>query len=231
MQPDSTIVLLGAMPAEIDAYRQHLKDEHWHNHRIIIDATGVGKVAAAARTQKLISEYKPSYVLFTGVGGALEASLNIGDVGVGLAAIDADIDVRSWNPEFRRGELPFTREREFLAHSPLVALARSVTNLPLFDAYIASGSAFLNAAQKKQFVKQAGNDLATRINGHNMLPNVIDMESSAIMQVANANNVPSLTIRAVSDTLEGDAAGDFTAFIQKAVDHYVRVVEHIIKNL
>lgn len=231
MQPESTILLLGAMPAEIDAYHHYLAGERWHNHRIIVEATGVGKVAAAARTQKLISEYQPDYVLFTGVGGALDASLNLGDIGIGLAAIDADIDVRSWNPEFRRGELPFTREREFLAHSPLVTLARSVPDLSLFDAFIASGSTFLNATQKKQFVNQTSNELATRINGHIMLPNVIDMESSAIMQVANANNIPSLAIRAISDTLEGDAAADFTAFIEEAVNHYVKVVEYIIKNL
>ncbi len=64
---DSKIVLIGAMKQEIDAYTGKFKKE-CKSGKLFIGLTGVGKPAAAAYTQKIISELKPSYLIFTGVG-------------------------------------------------------------------------------------------------------------------------------------------------------------------
>jgi adenosylhomocysteine nucleosidase len=76
-----------------------------------------------------------------------------------------------------------------------------------------------------------GGELAGVIDGVFRRPNLYNMEDSAVLQVCNANNVPAVIIRAVSDTVEGEAAEDFNAFIDGAVDNYVHIVNYMLKNL
>ncbi|MBL7051785.1 MAG: 5'-methylthioadenosine/S-adenosylhomocysteine nucleosidase [Nanoarchaeota archaeon] len=219
------VVIFGAMPQEIVAYNERVKSGEW-DCEVFVESTGVGKVAAAMVTQKAISERNPDYIIFSGVAGGLEAGLKIGDIGICEIGIDSDLDARSWNPSLERGEQPFSGNRIYRSNENLVDIAFDSGNDKLFRGYVASGSAFLNAEEKTDFVQNILPELETE----NVLPNVYDMESSAVMQVANQNGIPVLVIRAVSDIIEGNSASDFNEFINGAVENYVGVVDHLIKK-
>lgn len=223
------VAILGAMPQEIAAYRSRLRIPVGID--LFVEATGVGKVAAAAAVQRIICSYKPDAIIFTGVAGGLDEKLKVGDVGVGVAAIDADLDVRAWDPTYTRGEQPFTHNRVYTSHQDLVRVLAK--NQGLFLAYIATGSSFLDATGKKKFNAQVRPDLSACLEGsaEYQLPNLYEMEGSAILQVANQNGVPAVAIRAVSDTLNGDAAADFNAFIENAVDNYVELINQLLSEL
>ncbi len=220
------IAILGAMPQEIAAYQER------YSGTVSAAISGVGKPAAAAATQRMISELKPDCLFFTGVGGALDRFLKIGDIGICVAAIDADLDVRPWNTEYRRGEVPFSRERVYESHHFLVKKALDAfKGRGVFSAYVASGSRFLDVEGKKSFIANEAKDLSATITGIHQMPNVYEMEGSAFLQVAAQNKVPALLVRAISDTLEGDAPEDFNAFIKHAVSGYVKILDYLIETL
>jgi adenosylhomocysteine nucleosidase len=57
------------------------------------------------------------------------------------------------------------------------------------------------------------------------------MEGAAIAQVAWLNNVPYLVIRAISDKADDSAEMDYPSFKIKAIEHSVRLVREMIKNI
>jgi nucleoside phosphorylase len=109
-----------------------------------------------------------------------------------------------------------------------LALASGVPRL--FPAYLASGSAFLDSAGKARFIADVLPELAAEVGGVRRTPDLIEMEGSAVLQVAAANGVPALAIRAVSDAVTGDAAADFNAFLRDAVASYQAVVAHLLRH-
>jgi adenosylhomocysteine nucleosidase len=231
------ILLLGAFPQEIEAYKQlalhATKGPHASGKQIHAETVGVSKPIAAASTQRLIDTHQPDAIIFTGVAGALDDLLEIGDIGICTAAIDSDLDVRPWDSSYQRGEVPFTRQRVYCSDKDLVALAKSAPledSTKVFDSYIACGSKFLDAGGKQRFLQNGFNDLEADVDGKGLLPNTYDMESSAVLQVANANNIPCLVIRAISDTTRGDAPSDFNKFVERSVDCYVNIVQHILRS-
>lgn len=222
------VVVLGALPEELAAYRGLVSDGCWCGARVHLGLTGVGKVAAAAATQRAIDIHRPDALLFTGVAGALAHERRIGELGVVLAAIDAELDIRAWRPGTRRGEHPFTGARLMASDARLAAEALAAPVPGLFPAYVATGSAFLDAAGKAAFRRDVLPELEAEVGGRLRRPDLIEMEGAAVLQVAAANQVPALALRAVSDALEGDAVADFDAFLRAAIGSYVRVVEGLL---
>ena len=221
----SRIVILGAMPEEISAYNEKIDSGEWYD--VSVAVTGVGKVAAAMATQKAICEQSPNFLFFTGVAGSLEYDLTIGVIVVCVNGIDSDLDARPWNGDLISVEQPFTGNRIYRSDKSLVDLAFDSGNDKLFRGYVASGSSFLKGEERYDF---ACDDVSELEDG-GTIPNIYDMESSAVLQVANHNDIPVLVIRAVSDNLEGDAVKDFNEFIKGAVKDYVGVVDHLVKKL
>lgn len=223
-------VILGAMPEELAAFQGFAAQGRWHGVAVHLALTGVGKTAAAAATQHAIDAHHPDAIILTGAAGSLDAALAIGAIGIGIAAIDAELDIRAWQPQARRGELPFTGQRVFTSDPGLVATALQAPVTGLFPAYIATGSAFLDTPGKARFRAEVLPELAAVIGGAMRTPDLIEMEGSAVLQVATANRIPALAIRAVSDAVEGDAVADFNAFIREAIGRYALVVDHVLRR-
>lgn len=223
-------VILGALPQELAAFTDRCANGRWAGVEVHLALTGVGKPAAAATTQRMIDRHVPDAVIFTGVAGALEPGLRIGDIGVGIGAIDADMDLRALLPGARLGQL-YGGERVFASDPALVSAALSSGAPGLFTAFIASGSAFLDGPGKRRFIDTVRPQLSAMIDGCERLPDLIEMEGSAVLQVAAAHRVPALAVRAVSDALDGDAVADFDAFVRGAVAVYADVVESALRGL
>ena len=113
--------IIGAMDSEISMYLDHAKilnEKQWHDFTFyeveldgklcVICKSGIGKVLAAMVCQKLMDLYEPSCIIFTGVAGALNSSLDIGDVVVSQDCIQHDIDGRALG--FERGMMLFSEK-------------------------------------------------------------------------------------------------------------------------
>lgn len=90
---EGTIIIMGAMDEEINEYLKHLVNPirkefpgfvfyegNLFDKKIVVSKSGVGKVFSAMTTQKLIDVYSPNYLIFTGIAGALNQILNVGDI-------------------------------------------------------------------------------------------------------------------------------------------------------
>lgn len=221
------IVIMGAMPQELEAYHAHFNGRDG----VQIVETGVGKVNCAAATARAIERYHPCAMIFTGVAGALEASLQQGDVTVVIGAVDVDVDATAFDERLQRGQLPFTKNRIHMSNRRLVERAFSYEFGVLTPAYAATSDTFRSARNKKNFAWQRDTLREPVPYNAPCFPNICDMETSAFLQTANNAGVPALAIRAISDTFDGDARDEFEVFLQRAVTHYVGIAEHIINDI
>jgi adenosylhomocysteine nucleosidase len=81
-----------------------------HGHDAIIVLSMCGKVAAACTATILIDQFEVDLVVFTGVAGAVDSRLNVGDVVVSAMLYQHDLNAEPISPKFY---IPFTATSHF----------------------------------------------------------------------------------------------------------------------
>ncbi len=199
--------IIGAMNEEIELLLKHTEIIHtigkagmtfykgnFQDQTIIFAKSGVGKVNAAVCTQVLI-DLGAECVLFTGVAGALDPRLEIGDIVISSSCMQHDMDVTPLG--FARGVIPYQEVSDFAADAKLVALAEQVSNRLFngrsFTGKILSGDQFVAS---RELVKEL----------HEQLGGIsTEMEGAALAQVCAMNAIPYVVIRSMSDKADGSA--------------------------
>jgi len=226
------VAILSSIRKEIDVFKEIFGSRQIGNKEILLAIGGVGKSSAAGVTQKVISEKHPDMILYTGFAGALDPDIMLGDVAIVSAAIDAEMDARAFDSNLKVGEYPFTGERVFKTHPGLVTLAlESPVNVRKFDGFVATTSIFMDSEKKKKFMDETLPQLEADVKGEFRFPNMIDMECSAVVAVANANQIPCLVIRTISNTTQGDTVSDYKEFLHNRVEMYFSIVQSILENV
>ncbi|MFA6888547.1 MAG: 5'-methylthioadenosine/adenosylhomocysteine nucleosidase [Candidatus Woesearchaeota archaeon] len=228
------IGIIGAMDEEIEAYLKHidnLQKEEWkiftfymgkfYNHDVVIVKSGVGKVFAAMVCQIMIDKYNVDTVLFTGVGGALNKKLNIGDVVVSVDSVHHDFNAMPLG--FKRGQISYTDYRFFKAEKKLldIALKTKIESTQIIEGRILTGDQFFTQADK-----QSHSYLLDELEG-----DCIEMEGAAVAQVCTINDIPHLIVRTVSDKADGTAVKDYNTFKSIIAKNSFKVVEEIVKGV
>jgi adenosylhomocysteine nucleosidase len=87
----------------------HGMREYWTGQLWEIDAvcvlSRIGKVAAAMTATTLVEKFGVTHILFTGVAGAGQASIAVGDIVIAESLVQHDMDA---SPLFPRHEVPLT---------------------------------------------------------------------------------------------------------------------------
>ncbi len=117
------IGIMGAMPEEIDAVVKLLSNIQQSSYagrvyytgtvndiKTVVVISGWGKVAAAATVSTLILKFQITELIFTGVAGALNAELQIGDIVIGNRLLQHDMDARPFIPQY---EIPLLKKTFF----------------------------------------------------------------------------------------------------------------------
>jgi adenosylhomocysteine nucleosidase len=236
------LAILSAMPDEITAVAESLTGvttqtvgrRQYHSGDfqgtpVVVVFSGWGKVAAAATTAQLIASYDVTDLVFSGVAGAVQHGLSIGDVVVGTELIQHDMDA---SPIFPRYEVPLLGKALFATDAGLRArllaaaqgflredLAAAVSQ-PARDWFrisspqtrvgvIASGDQFVDSAEEIS-------DLRRR------LPQVtcVEMEGAAVAQVCEEYDLPFGIVRTISDAGDEQAPHDFARFAREIAGQY-----------
>ncbi|MBV8636676.1 MAG: 5'-methylthioadenosine/adenosylhomocysteine nucleosidase [Candidatus Eremiobacteraeota bacterium] len=183
-----------------------------------------GKVASASTVTTLIDRFQTDLVVFSGVAGALDPSLNAGDVIIADEFIQYDLDPR---PLFDRFEIPIPdralRVTALRVPSELVELAvasaqRYVTSsLQVRAGLIISGDRFI-----------ASREAAERLR--NDLPHAqcVEMEGAAVAQVCWERDIPLTVVRVISDKADHCATEDFSRFITRVAS---RMTAGVVRDL
>lgn len=176
---------------------------------------------AAACTQILIDRFGVDAIIFTGVAGALDPTLNIGDIVISSDCQQHDMDASPLG--FARGVIPFADRSVFPADERLIKLAaeagESVAEGRVLIGRVLSGDQFI---ADRELVRK----LHTEMGGA-----CIEMEGSAVAQVCAMNGLPYVVIRSMSDKADGSAHVNFAEFTVKAADRSFRIVEQMIRRL
>lgn len=189
-----------------------------------------GKVASASTTTTLINKFAVDFVLFTGVAGAVDDCLNIGDIVIGNGLYQHDMDAR---PFFDKFQIPLTTKIIFEPKAVDIEKLESAANLfvdkieTVFNedllarfsifkpsvhvGLIASGDQFISAPnihENLSLIHKNNKTLA------------VEMEGSSVAQVCEEHSVPYVIIRVISDKADHSAAIDFQAFISEIASKY-----------
>ncbi|RXZ77051.1 5'-methylthioadenosine/adenosylhomocysteine nucleosidase [Paenibacillaceae bacterium] len=228
-----TIGIVGAMVEEVELLHQQASDVReinkagitfyegkLHGKRIVFAKSGVGKVNAAVCTQIMI-DLGADCILFTGVAGALDPALDVGDIVISSSSVQHDIDVTPLG--FARGVVPYQEVSEYNADARLIQLAEEAGSR-LFPGRCRTGKVLSG----DQFVasRETVKELYEVFGG-----SCTEMEGAALAQVCAMNSIPYLVIRSMSDKADGSAAVSFTEFTIQAADNSSRMIDAIIANL
>ena len=211
----------------------HGQRAYWVGQLWEIDAvcvlSRIGKVAAAMTATTLVEKFGVTHILFTGVAGAGDKSIQVGDIVVAESLVQHDMDA---SPLFPRFEVPliglsrfpadhqlgnrlFDAAQAFLdddfmeAIDPLERAAFGLTQPRIHRGLIASGDQFVNDR--------------VHINALNAaLPGLVavEMEGAAVAQVCYELNLPCAVIRTISDNANENAATDFLRFVKSVAAQY-----------
>ncbi len=210
-----------------------------NNKKVVVVFSGWGKVAAATTSTMLIERYAISQLLFTGVAGAIQNHLNIGDIVIGTSFVQHDMDCagvlgikRFEIPLLSLTEIPSSKALQIKSEQAANDYLSSdlvndvdkeelenlnITSPVIYSGLIASGDQFISSEEKLQELQQA-------------LPKLlaVEMEGAAVAQVAYEYDLPFIVIRIISDKANDDSLIDFPRFIDKVASHFTA---GIIKNL
>ncbi len=215
---NKTICTIGAMDCEINKLKDILSDIEEINYgkftffkgraydnNIIVAKSGVGKAAGAICTQILIDKFNPDFIINTGVAGGLKKGMQIGDVVIATRLVQHDFDATALG--YARGYMcngikpdkpTYFYPDENLVKKFQSALKSTMPGLRYHAGTIASGDVFISDNKKKQELVELFDASA------------VEMESGAIAQCAYLNNIPFVTIRAISDLADDEASKKLT---------------------
>lgn len=169
------IAIIAAMDKEVKLM-QSLASEN-----ISVFKSGIGKVAAAVTTARIISNHCPDLIINSGVAGGLDNSLNIGDAVCGSEICYHDVWCGEPNAYGQVQGFPLCYKS-----------AENITALlddKIKKGLIISGDKFITAADELAHLKQKFPQALA-----------VDMESAAIAQTAFMLKTPFISLRLISDT-------------------------------
>jgi adenosylhomocysteine nucleosidase len=226
------IALIGALDEEIQAYLDQLQEPQvmqWHSVRfyqgllfgqaVVIVKSGVGKVFATLVTQKLIDEFQPKAILFTGVAGGLNPNYEVGDIVVAVDCVQHDLDTTELG--IPRGKVPYTNFHFFESDEQLKTLALAAQlNHQIHAGRIVTGDQFIT--QKEMHHHK---HLTTELAG-----DAVEMEGAAVGFVCAVNEIPFLLIRTISDKADGNATTSYMELLPEVAKNSFEMVAHVLNN-
>lgn len=200
-----------------------------------------GKTAAASTATTLLERFGVGRILFTGVAGAAEPGLRIGDLVVAERLVHHDLDARPFIARFEVPllgivEIPTDPQLSRIAAEAAAAVLRedleALVPRELRDTFgiaspqvrrglVASGDRFISDAAEVAAIRQS-------------LPGLlaVEMEGAAVAQVCHEHRVPCAVVRAISDRADHAAPLDFAAFVAEVASRYTeRLVARMVERL
>lgn len=206
---------------EKEIYGISFVDGKIEKEKVVVVKSGVGKVNAARTTQILIDKLDVTKVINVGSAGALNPSLNIGDIVIANKLIQHDFDITAFN--HKKGYITGVGDYIYCDEN-LINKLKKVANKLGNKAYniktgtIASGDIFCTEINMK-------NKIYSKFNA-----DCVEMEGAAIAQVCYLDKIPFIVIRSISDSPNGNNAIVFDEFVELASKRCASILKEFFKN-
>ena len=169
----------------------------------------------------LIQKFSCDTLLFSGVAGAINPKLNIGDLIVATKLCQHDLDITAFgHPNgYVPGGKVFVETTKYLRE---VAIKVANENgIKVIEGTIATGDQFVHSTERKNFIEST------------FKADALEMEGASVAVVCDALNVPFFILRAISDSADMDAGFDFDEFLKSSAknsaDYLIKILKELIK--
>jgi len=199
-----------------------------NSKEVVIAFSRWGKVASAITATQMINDYNLEEIIFTGVSGSLEGSLNVGDIVLGTELYQHDMDT---TPLFKKFEIPLlgksffeTKNNDKLENATASFASHikdyvdsekleqfKIEAVQVKKGAILSGDQFISSKSKVAELKKE-------------IPNAlcVEMEGASVAQVCFEYEIPFSIIRIISDNANDDAPIDFPEFTKAVACKYAK---------
>ncbi len=205
------------MPEEIAPILERLDDVEEVNYaknkyykakykdvEVVVAYSKIGKVFSTLTASTMLQMFACDVLLFTGVAGAVNPELKIGDLVVAskLAQHDLDITIFGHPHGYVPGGSVFVEaDKDLIGLSKVVAKEMGVD---VKEGIIATGDQFIASEERKEFIaKTFGAD-------------ALEMEGASVAVVCDALGVPFFILRSISDSADMDAGFNFEEFVESS---------------
>jgi adenosylhomocysteine/aminodeoxyfutalosine nucleosidase len=226
------IGIIGAMVEEItpllEVIGDYTKEEIANNtfysgsyggHDLVVVYSKIGKVNAALTATMLIEKFGVEKVIFSGVAGAINESLKIGDLIVASKLVQHDVDITAFGHPF--GFIP--ESGDFIdSDKTLNSIAHDVANelkIKLLEGIIATGDQFIADVKRKNWIRETYN------------ADALEMEGASVAYVCKNLNIDFCVLRAISDTADMDAGFNFDEFLQSSAKESATFVLKMVEKI
>jgi adenosylhomocysteine nucleosidase len=194
---------------------QHRVSIGYHKgEKLYIVRTGAGNLNSAMVTQALLTRHKIDRVISIGVAGNLKDEWHVGDLFVATNVVNHQEGKETpagFEPTLAEGKRASTQSRCEALQSNALAVAREVLprppddgkpNAALHSGRLVSGDSFIASTAKRNWLRETFH------------ADAVDMVSAGIARACEANGVPCVIIRVLSDNADESASAAFTRFVQ-----------------
>ncbi len=189
------------------------------SHEVYICLVGVGKVNAAANTQRLIDLFDIDYVINSGVAGCISKNLGVCDI-----AISDELTYHDFHPIDILDRYAPNASR-FKADEKLISLAKDACTKICDDGFRFDTGLIVTG---DQFIEDSAVVARLRVDFDALCT---EMEGAAVAHVCLLNKVPFVVIRAMSDNADESADISFNEMAEIAAKRASFVSSYIISNL
>lgn len=189
----------------------------YENVDVVAAFSGMCKVNAAIATQIMIDRFDVTHIILTGVAGALDESLQIGDI-----VIANEIAYHDVSKEILTENHPFIEDIYFKSDINMVQATINISrSLELKNkchlGRIITGETFITENERFKLIQD-------------FKPLCVDMESAAVAHVCYVNSIPFMVIRSVSDFANEDGFESFENNLDVSAINSLLLVEKLIEN-
>ncbi|MDT3496549.1 5'-methylthioadenosine/S-adenosylhomocysteine nucleosidase [Bacillus toyonensis] len=190
----------------------------YENVEVVALYCGVCKVNTAIAAQILIGKFNVTHIIVTGVAGAIDKVLKIGDT-----VISAEIAYHDVDEGILTEYHPWMESVYFKMDSKLLELSRAVIENNQFtqNVYfgkIVTGEAFISESSRTEIISKYN-------------PLCVDMETASIAHVCYANTIPFIAVRSITDTEETSGIEVFEDNCVSASHHSIHFVKKLLESL
>ncbi len=226
------LAIMGAMPEEIEPllkrlgeYKttQYAKNTYYEatysGIDLVIAYSKIGKVFSTLTATTMIEKFGATKLLFSGVAGAVNPELKVGDLIAASSLSQHDLDITAFGhpygyvPEGQQF-VPTDKDLLLLAHE----VAREM-ELPLKEGIIATGDQFVCTVERKDWIAETFD------------ADALEMEGGSVAVVCDALDIPFFILRAISDAADMDASFSFDEFMVSSAQQSAQFVLKMVEKL
>jgi len=226
------IAIMGAMPEEIapllEKVGEYTLTEYADNkyyeaqyagHNLVIAYSKIGKVFSTLTATTMLQKFGAEVLLFSGVAGAINPKLKIGNLIAATKLAQHDLDITAFGHP--HGFVP--EGKVFVeADANLVSKAKEVASemgLELMEGTIATGDQFVADKARNEWI------------GKTFGADALEMEGASVACVCDAMNVPFFILRAISDAADMDASFSFDEFLESSAVESANFIIKMVEKL